>query len=63
MVLLMEGWPILVFSSYILEGWLVLHLCSVVLSEEWLTLVCVQLYCGTAGPGWLVFSSIAGQLA
>ena len=26
-------------------------------------LACVQLYCGTAGPGWLVFSSIAGRLA
>ena len=60
MVLLMEGWPILVFSSYILEGWLVLHLCS---EEEWFTQVCVQLFCGTAGLGWLVFSSIAGRLA
>ena len=22
----MDGWPILLFSSYILEGWLILHL-------------------------------------
>ena len=22
----MDGWPILVYSSYILEGWLMLHL-------------------------------------
>ena len=26
-------------------------------------LACVQLYYGTAGRGWLVFSSIAGRLA
>ena len=53
-------WPILVFSSYILEGWLKLHLfmfssfigsmvytglCSVVLRDGWPRLACVQ--------GWL----------
>ena len=49
MVLLMEGWPILVFSSYILEGCLVLYLCyrksglcSVVLWDGWPRLACVQ---------------------
>ena len=58
------------FSSYILEGWLVLHLCyrksglcSVVLWDGWPRLACVQLYCRTAGLGWLVFGSIAGQVA
>ena len=25
-VVLMDKWPILVFSSYILEGWIMLHL-------------------------------------
>ena len=54
MVLLMEGLPILVFSSYILDGWLVLMfsscigrvaytgLCSVVLRDGWPRLACVQ---------------------
>ena len=38
-------------------------LCSVVLRDGWPRLACVQQYCGTAGLGWLVFSSIAGQIA
>ena len=38
-------------------------LCSVVLQESRPRLACVQLYCGTAGLGWLEFSSIAGLMA
>ena len=48
-------------------------LCSIVSQDGWPRLVCVQLYYMTsalagfvfvmAGPGWLVFSSIAGQMA
>ena len=40
------------FSSSILEGWLVLHLCYRKSG----------LYSGTAGLGWIVFSCIAGRL-
>ena len=57
MAVLIQGMPIHVFSSYILEGWLKLHLlmfstfigrvvytglCSVVLQDGWTTLACVQ---------------------
>ena len=57
MAVLMEVKPILVFSSYILEGWLKLYLlmfssfigrvvytglCSVVLRDGWPRLACVQ---------------------
>ena len=53
----MDRRPILVFSSYILEGWIMLHLlmcssfigraaytglCSVVLQDGWPRLACVQ---------------------
>ena len=37
-------------------------LCSVVLQDGFPRLACVQQYCRMAGPGWLVFSSIAGEL-
>ena len=37
--------------------------CSVVLQDDRPRLACVQLYCRTAGLGWLVFSIIAGRLA
>ena len=36
---------------------------SVVLQDGWPRLACVQLYCRTAGLGWLVFGSITGRLA
>ena len=53
----MDSWPILIFSSYILEGWIMLHLlmcssfigrvaytslCSAVLRDGWPRLACVQ---------------------
>ena len=37
--------------------------CLVVLQDDWPRLACVQSCCRTDGPGWLVFSSIAGRLA
>ena len=40
-----------------------LYLCSVVFQDGWPRLACVQQYSRMAGTGWLVFSSIAGQLA
>ena len=59
----MDRWPILVFSSFILEGWLILHLlmCSsfigtVALSYIWwfyCMLACVQLYYRMGGLGGL----------
>ena len=57
MAVLIQGIAILVFSSYILEGWLKLHLlmfstfiervvytglCSVVFQDGWTRLACVQ---------------------
>ena len=74
----MDRRPILVFSSYILDGWIMLHLlmCSSFIGRVTYTglYLVVLLYSGLCSvvlqdgwpngwPRWLVFSSIAGQLA
>ena len=70
----MDRWPVLVFSSYILEGWIMLHLlmCSSFIGRVAYTglYLVIQLYSGLCSvvlqdgwPRWLVFSNIAGRLA
>ena len=59
------------FSSYILEGWIMLHLlmCSSFIGRvantglNLMLLLYASWYYRTTGPGWLVFSSIARRLA
>ena len=70
----MDEWPILVYSSYILEGWLMLHLlmCSSFIGRVAYTglYLVVPLYACLCSvvlqdgwPRWLVFSNIAERLA
>ena len=71
----MDKWHIHVFfSSYILEGWIMLHLlmCSSFIGRMAYTglYLVILLYSGLCSvvlqdgwPRWLVFSSIAGRLA
>ena len=70
----MDRWPVLVFSSSILEGWIMLHLlmCSSFIGRVAYTglYLVILLYSGLCSvvlqdgwPRWLVFSSIAGRLA
>ena len=70
----MDRWPVLVFSSYILEGWIMLHLlmCSSFIGRMASTCLylVILLYSSLFSvvlqdgwPSWLVFSSIAGRLA
>ena len=74
MAVLMYGWPKLVFSSHILEGWLMLHLLMFIsfigrVTNTGLYLV-VLLYAGwcsvvllDGSPRWLVFNSFTGRVA